>query len=286
MRRPVAHPASTITAPSASASGARLTRGLRIRRGPCRVASRQLFQNLAERYPTRAEQHEGVEPQIGDLLDDAPVALTAERGGDHLGRLLTNLPAHLRLARRHQAGDVRARGPVGLSLLDGPLDALEHGRRRRTRIGAGAALEGREEARALPGVAGDAVLVNLDQERVAVAVGIHRLDVLDVARGLALPPGLAARAGPEVRDARRQGGLDGRAIHPGDHQELAGVGLLHDRRQQALRVEPELVERHGSHRTSTPRPRRYAFASAIVWVPKWKIDAASAASAQPSTRPS
>src|SRR5262249_44399690 len=286
MRGPAAHPASTITAPSASASGARPTRGLPIRRGPCRVASRQLFQDLAERYPTRAEQHEGVEPQVGDFLDDAPIALTAERGGDHLGRLFTDLPAHLRLARRQQAGDARPPGPVGLSLPDGTLEPLEHGRRSRARIGAGAALEGREEARTLPGVTGHALLVDLDQERVAVAVGVDGLDVLDVAGSLALPPGLAARARPEVRDARRQGGVDGRAVHPGDHQELAGVVLLHDRRQQALRVEPELVEGHGSHRTSTPRPRRYAFASAIVWVPKWKIDAASAASAQPSTRPS
>src|SRR5215510_5766237 len=142
MRRPVAHPASTITTPSASASGARPTRGLPIRRGPCRVASCQLFQDLAERYPTRAEQHEGVEPQVGNLLDDAPIALTAKRGGDHLGRLLTDLPAHLRLARRQQAGDVRSRGPVGLSLLDGSLDPLEHGRWSRARIGADAVLEG------------------------------------------------------------------------------------------------------------------------------------------------
>src|SRR5262245_21533749 len=229
MRGPVAHPASTITAPSASASGAWPTRGLPIRRGPCRVASRQLFQDLAERYPTRAEQHEGVEPQVGDFLDDAPVALTAERSGDHLGRLLTDLPAHLRLARRQQAGDIRLRGPVGLSLLDDSLDPLEHGGRSRARIGADTALEGREEAGALPGVAGHALLVNLDQERVAVAVGVDGLDVLDVTGGLALAPGLAARAGPEVRDARRQGGLDGRTVHPGDHQELAGVALLHER---------------------------------------------------------
>src|SRR3989442_4660423 len=110
-----------MTAPSASASGARHTRWLPIRRGPCRVASRQLFQDLAERYPTRAEQHEGVEPQVRDLLDDAPIALTAERRRDHLSRLFTDLPAHFRLARRQQARDVRSRRPAGLSLLDGAL---------------------------------------------------------------------------------------------------------------------------------------------------------------------
>src|SRR5262249_16190874 len=79
--------------------------------------------------------------------------LTAERGGDHLGRLLTNLPAHLRLARRQQAGDVRARGPVGLSLLDGALDALEHGRRSRARIAARAPLPAPDYSRPLPALA-------------------------------------------------------------------------------------------------------------------------------------
>src|SRR5580765_1538438 len=257
-----------MTAPSASASGARHTRRLPIRRGPCRVASRQLFQYLAERYPTRAEQHEGVEPQVGDFLDDTPVALTTERCGDHLGRLFTDLPAHVRLARRQQTGDVRSRGLRRLSLLDDALDAFEHGRWSWARIVAGAALERGEKARALPGVAGHAFLVHLHQERVAVTVRVDRLDVLDVPGRLALPPGLAARARPKVGDAARQGGFNGGAVHPGDHQELAGVGLLHDRRQQALRVETKLVEGHGSLRTSTPRPRRYAFASAIVCVPK------------------
>ena len=148
------------------------------------------------------------------------------------------------------------------------FDPLEHGRRSRARLVAHASLERREEARALAGVTGHTLLVNLDQERVAVAVGVDRLHVLDVARRLTLPPGRAARAGPEVRDTARQGGLDGRAVHPGEHQELASVGLLDDRRQEALSIEAELVERHGSLRTSTPRPRRYALASAIVWVPK------------------
>src|SRR6516162_7063583 len=204
MRGPAAHPASTITAPSASASGARPTRGLPIRRGPCRVASRQLFQDLAERYPTRAEQHEGVEPQVGDFLDDTPVALTTERRGDHLGRLFTDLPTHLRLACRQETGDVRSGGPLRLPLLDDALDPLEHRLRHRAGTLSGATLERREKARALPGMAGDAILVHLHQERVAVAVGVDRLHVLDVPGSLPLLPGLAARARPEMGDAARQ----------------------------------------------------------------------------------
>src|SRR5206468_8764255 len=94
------------------------------------------------------------------------------------------------------------------------------------------------------------------------------------------------RAGPEVRRAGLEGLRDGVAIHPRHHQDVARVGFLHDGRNQALRVEAKVVDGHGASRTSTPRSRMYAFASAIVWIAKWKIDAASAASAPPSVTPS
>src|SRR5262245_19125435 len=124
MRRPAPHPSSATIAPSTSANGARRTRPLPIRRGPSRVASRQLRQHLAKRNASRAEQDECVEPQIGDLLGDAPVTFAAERRRDHLRRLLADLPAHLRLAGREEAGDVRSSGPLRLALGDGALEPL------------------------------------------------------------------------------------------------------------------------------------------------------------------
>src|SRR5207245_10833420 len=91
---------------------------------------------------------------------------------------------------------------------------------------------------------------------------------------------------PEVRHPGRERPLYGRPVHPGHHEELARVRFLDHGGDQPLRVELELVDRHGSQRTSTPRSLRYALASARVCVPKWKMDAASTASAHPSTSPS
>src|SRR5262245_29845240 len=256
MRRPAPQPASATIAPSTSASGARRTRPLPIRRGPSRVASRQLRQHLAERNASRAEQDEAVEPQVGDFLGDAAVTFAAERRRDYLRRLLADLPAYLRLASREEPGDVRSGGALRLPLSDGALETLEHPGRGRTRIAVDSRVERREEASPLARVTGHTLLVYLDEQRVAVAVGEDGLDVLHVPGRLALRPRLSARARPEVGQAAPECRLHGRPIHPGDHQDLAGVRLLDDCGNQALGVELELVERHGSPRTSTPRPLR------------------------------
>ncbi len=50
-------------------------------------------------------------------------------------------------------------------------------------------------------------LLDLDQERVLVAVIQNILDALDMARGLALLPELLARAAPEPGKSRLQGSL-------------------------------------------------------------------------------
>src|SRR5262244_1031161 len=166
MRRPAPHPSSATITTSTSANGARRTRPLPIRRGPSRVASRQLRQHLAERYAPRAQQDESVEPQVGDFLGDAPVTFAAESRRDHLRRLFPDLPAHLRLASREEPGDIRSSGALRLPLGDGALEPLEHPSRGRARIASGARPECREEARPLAGVTGHALLVYLDEQRV------------------------------------------------------------------------------------------------------------------------
>src|SRR5262249_25871637 len=55
---------------------------------------------------------------------------------------------------------------------------------------------GAEEAGAAAGVAGDALLVDAEQQRVAVAIEPQLDQALDLARGLALAPQPAARARP------------------------------------------------------------------------------------------
>ena len=191
-----------------------------------------------------------MEPEIGDLLDDAVIALAAERGGDDLHRLLADLAADGRLALGEQARHVGAGGRCGLALGHDALDPVEHVARRPW------ALERGVEAGAGAGVAGHAVLVDLHQQRVGVAVGVDALHVLAVARRLPLAPGRLPRTRPEVRETGRERLCHGLAVHPRDHQDLAGVGLLHDGGTQPALVELELVERHGSSLTVTPRSAR------------------------------
>ena len=77
------------------------------------------------------------------------------------------------------------------------------------------------------------------QQRVAVAVDPQLLQVLHLAGGLALAPQRVAAAA-EVADAAGGERLrHGVAVHPGEHQHLAGVVLLRDGGHQAGGVEAD-----------------------------------------------
>src|SRR5437762_1828334 len=85
---------------------------------------------------------------------------------------------------------------------------------------------GAEEAVVSPGVAGDAGLLDLDQERIAVAIDAQINERLNMARRIAFAPRSLARARP-VTHAPRTHGLGHRvAIHPGHHQHFARAVLL------------------------------------------------------------
>src|SRR3990167_9147475 len=120
MRRPAQPPsAAAASTPSAAArpsARARLTIGL----AAPRMAPRELLEHLAERDLALAQEHQRVEPQVRDLLDDAPGALAAERRGDHLRGLLADLAADRRPPRRQQPGDVRAGGRGRLAPREDP----------------------------------------------------------------------------------------------------------------------------------------------------------------------
>src|SRR5690606_23440956 len=92
------------------------------------------------------------------------------------------------------------------------------------------------EAGGVAGVARGTVLVDLHQDRVLVAVETHLLDPLAVSGSLPLDPVLLATAGPVRRPTRRQGAMKSLVIHPPEHQHLAGVVLLGDRRHQPVSV--------------------------------------------------
>src|SRR3990172_5176287 len=132
------------------------------------------------------------------------------------------------------------------------------------------------EAGPLAGVAGGTELVDANEQHVCVAVGPDLLDVLDVAGGLPLAPPLLPGAAPEHRSPQRL------PVHPGQHEDLAVLGVLDDRGDQAPVVERELVLVHRHVLTGMPSSCRCRLISEIVSSRKWKRDAARAASARPA----
>src|SRR4051794_28069138 len=84
------------------------------------------------------------------------------------------------------------------------------------------------EAAALAGVAGRALLVDQQQQGVAVAVQPDVAAPLPGTGGLSLPPVLLAAARPVGGPAGAEGAVQRLVVHPGDHQHLAGVVLLDD----------------------------------------------------------
>src|SRR5262249_12884064 len=108
------------------------------------------------------------------------------------------------------------------------------------------ALDLAEETAFVPLVAGGAAdLMDLQEDGVGVAVEVDRPDVLGVAALLALAPELTAAAAEVTRPAGANGLLVGLAVHPGQHQHLARVGVLRDGRHQPA----GLVERDGHARS-------------------------------------
>src|SRR6266568_2956966 len=161
----------------------------------------------------------------------------------------------------------------------------------------------RVETGAVAGVAGAAGLVDLDQDGVAVAVERDRPHELDMTRGLALDPVLPPAAGPVGAAAGRQRAPQRLVVHPAEHQHLAGVELLRDRREQPGRVplqpgrDPRVkvpFRRHAREsptfactgpamRTGHPAALSASLTSPIRSSPKWNRLAASTASAPART---
>src|SRR5262249_7501506 len=125
--------------------------------------------------------------------------------------------------------------------------------------------EPRREARARTGVAGRAVRMHTEEDRVAVAVVPDLLDGERVPRRLALVPQLAAAAAPEPRLAGLARPPERLFVHPREHQHAPVPGVLHDRRLQV--------------RIGHPSSSSSLFSSGSRSGRSWTIEAISAASA-------
>src|SRR5687768_3040416 len=92
-----------------------------------------------------------------------------------------------------------------------------------------AGAEGAEEARAGAGVARpSALLLDDEQERVAVTVVVRLAHPLAVSGGVALGPPFLPGTAPEDRSPALERLSQGRLVHPRHHQNLTGARLLDD----------------------------------------------------------
>ena len=119
----------------------------------------------------------------------------------------------------------------GRSLRDAPV-APRTGRS--TLVTCVSAESGVKKQLCAPGVAGAAtVLGHLEQQRVAVAVVERLAHRLHVAARVALAPQLLTAAAPVHHPPLREGAAQALGVHPRQHQHVARVGILGDRRDEA-----------------------------------------------------
>ena len=78
---------------------------------------------------------------------------------------------------------------------------------------------------------------HLDPHRVLVAVDARFDEYLHLAAGLALLPQGPSRTAIIMRFAGLQGEVESFGVHPGQHEDLAGLGMGGHRRNQAVGVE-------------------------------------------------
>ena len=88
-------------------------------------APRQFRQHVGRTQSVPREQHEAMEPQVGDFGGDADF-ITVLRRHDRFGRLLADLLQDGVVAFREQRGDVGRRRIGALARFDRRGDAREH----------------------------------------------------------------------------------------------------------------------------------------------------------------
>jgi len=127
-----------------------------------------------------------------------------------------------------------------------------------------ASVNGTEETGSITLVTGGADLLDLDEQRVAVAIERDIFYGLGVAAFLAFHPEFLAGAAPEMGFAGGDGFFEGSAIHPRHHQDAAGAGFLHNGGNEAVGVKFQFVVK--GHFSSTQSKRKLEdLNEKVVW---------------------
>jgi len=194
-----------------------------------RVAGLEFCDHRLEGKAAAAKEYEQVEEQVSGLRDDFVVGF--HNGGERdFESFFADFLGDTLGAFGEEPCGVAALGTVGDSLFD---DALEGGEKSESlAFGDGVIAEAGSGAF----VAHRAQRAGCDQQGIPVAVRADLIQLQEVARGFALLPQSLLAAAEEHNMTARHCFAQGRAIHITNHQHSPGIGVLNNRRQQALRL--------------------------------------------------
>lgn len=121
-------------------------------------------------------------------------------------------------------------------------------------------LERVEETGSVSGMARGAGRVDEREQRIGVAIGSQLDYTLHVAAGSALVPELLPAAAPKPGGARLEREAHRLSAHPGDHEHLARIVLLHHAGDEAMVVKSQVIDVHQkSNLTGMPWAAMYSF---------------------------
>ena len=167
-------------------------------------------------------EHEEVVEKVSGFVEIA-LAIAIDGFDDGFHGLFAYLLGNLVHTLTKEVGGVGTFGHLGVAILDAGFEGTEE-----TFVVAGI------EARHRAAVAGGAVGAGLDEEGVAIAIGVHLDYVEEVTTGLSLGPQGLAGAAIEGDTTLGLALLEGFLVHVAEHQYLEAIGILYDDGKQSV----------------------------------------------------
>ena len=191
------------------------------------MAFGELARDVLDAQAFGREKDDEVIHQVGSLIDEMLVGAVRSLN-DRLHSFLAHFLRHLVHALAEEACRVTAFRHLLVALVDKVLKLREEENRvqlillRPTSIGAE--------------VAHGAIGMNLDEERVVIAVFLDADEMEVIARRLTLGPQTFSRPAPEGDELRLYRLLIGFLVHEAQHQHLRGHCILYDGRHKSAHL--------------------------------------------------